>query len=120
VRKNPLISLHDVVQELVNKLRQLRFGLSPDLRTDTFLHNKIVTACQGVPACRFATSDPPADIGSLLSKIYSSITNHEKEQKLQGENETFYTRDETLYTDRRYYSKNQAYGDRPHNRRPYN
>jgi hypothetical protein len=58
-----------------------------------------VTACQGSPACRFAVSDPPSDLGALINKLQSSITTYEKEQSLGAE---------TFFTDRRYYSRDQS------------
>jgi hypothetical protein len=94
---------YEVVQSMVKSLRELQYGLSSTLQNDDFLHNKIVTACQGVPACRFAVSDPPPGIGPLVNKLQSSIITYEKEQKLESQ---------TYFTDRRYRSKYQ-----PSNRR---
>ena len=88
--------IYENVQLLINKLRQLQYCLSPALRTDEFLHNKIVTACQGSPACRYAVSDPPTAIGALINKLQSSITTYEKEQALTGNTAAF-------FTDRRYH-----------------
>src|SRR6202042_851203 len=89
-------STYEVVQSMVNTLRELQYGLSPTLQNDEFLHNKIITACQGVLACRFAVSDPPPGIGPLINKLQSSIITYEKEQKLETE---------TYFTDPRYRSK---------------
>ena len=61
--KHPEKSIFEVVQILINELRQLQFGLTTALRSTEFLHNKIVTACQGSLACRYVVSDPPADLG---------------------------------------------------------
>ena len=77
-------------------LRQLQYGLTQGLCSIEFLHNKLVTACQGSPACRYAVADPPSDLGSLIHKLQSSITSYEKEQE---------TPNETFYTDRHYYTK---------------
>jgi hypothetical protein len=85
--KNPEKTTYENVQLLINKLRQLQYGLPPALRNTEFLHNKLVTACQGSPACRYAVSDPPADLGSLINKLQSSITSYEKEQE---STETFF------------------------------
>ncbi len=43
--ENPDKSTYEVVQLLINTLRQLQYGLSPALRSIEFLHNKLVTAC---------------------------------------------------------------------------
>ena len=95
--QNPGKSTYENVQVLVNTLRKLQYGLTPALRSTEFLQDKIVTACQGSPACRYAVSDPPAHLGTLLHKLQSSITTYEKEQSL-GATETF-------FTDRRYYRR---------------
>jgi hypothetical protein len=95
--ENPQKSTYESVQLLINTLRQLQYGLQPALRSTEFLHNKIVTACQGSPACRYAVADPPADLGGLVHKLQSSITSYEKEQEST----------ETFYTDRRYYPKDR-------------
>jgi len=83
---------------MVVNLRQLQYGLEPDLWNVAFFHNKVVTACQGVPACRYAVVDPPTDFGTLLNKLQSSITAYEKEQQLLGAG--------SFYTDRKYISNN--------------
>jgi hypothetical protein len=95
---NPDKSTFENIQLLINQLRQLQYGLTPALRNVEFLHNKLVTACQGSPACRYAVSDPPADLGEFINKLQSSIITYEKEQD---------TNPETFYTDRRYHSRNR-------------
>jgi hypothetical protein len=107
--KHPEKSIFEVVQLLINDLRQLQYGLTPALRSTEFLHNKIVTSCQGSPACRYAVSDPPADLGQLINKLQSSITTYEKEQQIDTE---------TFFTDRRYYSRDQP-SHRPFGGRRY-
>ena len=49
---------------LLNKLSSLQHGLMPTLRGIDFLHNKVVTACQGVPACRYGVSNVPVSCAS--------------------------------------------------------
>lgn len=41
----------DCLQLLIKELRHLQHGLNPDLRTDKFLHNKLINACQELPVC---------------------------------------------------------------------
>ena len=89
--EDPKKSTYENVQLLINRLRQLQYGIMPDLRTVTFLHNKIVTACQGSPACRYAVSDPPSDLGGLINKLQSSITSYEKEKEQESISESYYT-----------------------------
>ena len=105
---------------LINTLQQLQYSLVPTLCSTDFLYNKIVSSCQGHPACRIAVSDPPAILGELINKLQSAITTYEKEQQLQGSNT------DTYYTDRRYRSDGQNkykgqsnYKSHPSTRRPY-
>ena len=44
--KHPKKSVYEVVQLLINDLRQLQYGLTPALRSTEFLYNKIVTSCR--------------------------------------------------------------------------
>ena len=94
IAKNPEKSTYEVVQQMINDLRQLQYGLSSSLQNEDFLHNKIVTSCQGFPACRFAVSDPPLGLGPLINKLQSSITSYEKEQQVSA----------SYYTDRRFHT----------------
>jgi hypothetical protein len=96
VQENAGKTLYQCLQLLITKLRNLQHSLTHGLRTIDFFHNKLVTACQGIPACRIAISDPLADFGHLINKLQSSITAYEKEQ-----NQT-----QTYFTDRRYFRKN--------------
>lgn len=75
---NPGKTIFEVIQLLINKLRDLQYGLSPSLRTPEFFHNKLIMACQSSPVCKYDVSDPPADLGQLINKLKSSITNYEK------------------------------------------
>ncbi|TQS37728.1 hypothetical protein Golomagni_01788 [Golovinomyces magnicellulatus] len=70
----------ECLQFLVHTLREIQHGLSEDLRTNSFLHDKLITACQGVPACRYAIANPPTKIGELLNNLQNSITAYEEEE----------------------------------------
>ena len=93
IQENAGKSTEECLQLLISKLRSLKHGLSPGLQNLDFLHNKVVTACQGVPACRYAVSDPPADFSELMNKLRSSIIAYKKEQSTTN----------AFFTDRRYY-----------------
>jgi hypothetical protein len=95
--KFPEKTTFETIQLLINELRQLQYGLTPNLRTTEFLHNKIITSCQGSRACRYAISDPPANLGQLINKLQSSITTYKSEQQANPE---------TFFTNRRYHSQN--------------
>jgi hypothetical protein len=108
------ISIYQGFQILLSNLLKQHHGLHPELRTNMNLVNKLITACQGVPACRMAVADPPEDLAVLINKLQSSITTWEKENpQRQGAFQTE-TREEAFYTDRRYHqggrNRNKNYG----------
>jgi hypothetical protein len=67
--ENPDKSIYENVQQLINTLYELQYRLEPDLQTTTFLHNKIITSCEGSLAYQLAVSDPPKDISELIHKL---------------------------------------------------
>ncbi|KAI1003750.1 hypothetical protein K3495_g4457 [Podosphaera aphanis] len=75
---DPGKSISDCLLLLVQDLTKLQHGLREALQTVEYLHEKLVTACQGVPACRFAVSDPPSSLGAFVNKLQSSIIAYEK------------------------------------------
>jgi len=110
--QNPTKSTKEHVQILTNKMYALKYGLPPDLRSDAHFHNKLILACQGVPACRYTLADPPQNLGIFINKLQSSITTYKAENPPT----------KTFYTDRRYHSnqsndRNRGYNNsrnRPH------
>ena len=113
-------STYQCFQILIEKLLKLRHGIHPEFRTDLMYTNKLITACQGVEACRIAISNPSSDIASLINSIQSSIVAWEKENPRVTTQETFQTDNtEAFYTDRKYH-RNDRNRDRNRGRdRPY-
>lgn len=105
--ENPDKSTTEGVRLLIEKLRQLQFCLAPALRFDEFFHQKLVNACRGSPACRYAVADPPSNTSLLINKLRTSIITYEKEQGTI--NNTFYT-DRRFHTKERFNDRNRQYG----------
>ena len=76
--------IYQCLQLLIDKLCKQQHGINPEFRTPLFLTNKLVMACQGVPACRIAVSNPGEDLSQLINKLQSSIVAWEKEHPNQG------------------------------------
>ena len=38
--------MEECLEKLIDELRHLQHGLDPELRTDRFIHNKLISACQ--------------------------------------------------------------------------
>jgi len=68
-----------------------------------------------VPACRYAISDPPADLGTLVNKLQSAIIAYGKEKDIDK------TQTQVYFTNRRYYREDNFKSNRNRDRnRPYN
>jgi hypothetical protein len=104
MQKNSGKSTEDCLQLLIKELRHLQHGLDTDLRTDKFLHNKIINACQDLPACQYTCFRPSDSLAGLMNDLRSSITTWEKSNP--GETSQF-------FTDRRYHSNPFHHSQRP-------
>ena len=98
--------MHECLQLLIKELRHLQHDLDGEFRTDKFIHNKLITACQDVPACQYACFKPSDTLADFINDLRSSITTFNKSHPHQAEN----YQPEAYYTDRRYrtsYSRRQ-------------
>src|SRR5438045_6686287 len=84
-------SIYECLQLLIDKLCKQQHSLNPEFRMQTFMTNKLVMACQGVPACRIAVSNPGENLSQLINKLQSSIIAWEKENTNQGTLGTYFT-----------------------------
>jgi hypothetical protein len=113
-------SIEECLQLLIKNLRHLQHGLNPELRSEKFIHNKLINACQDVSACQYACFKLSDSLAGLINDLRSSIVIY---QKVNSANfpETF----ETFFTDRRYHKnfssrtnqnhrfQNRRFQDRP-------
>ena len=109
INENPEKSVGQCFQLLIDKLCKQQKAIDIELRTPRILTNKVVTACQGVPACRIAISNPSENLATLINQIQSSIVVWEKENPGSATTQTF-------FTDRRYH-RNQGRERRPDSNR---
>src|SRR6266536_1504406 len=73
ISKNPEKSTLECLQLLINNLRHLQHGLENNLKTDDFLHNKIITACITHEACRYACCKPAKTVTGLINELRTLI-----------------------------------------------
>lgn len=92
-------SLRDCIDILAQKLRTLQYGLSNDLRSENFIYQKLITACETVPACGLVCRRPPATLQPLLHALRTSTSYQDRVSPAAAA--------ETMYTDRRYRSRDQ-------------
>jgi hypothetical protein len=116
ITKNPEKSTLECLQLLINNLRHLQHGLENNLRTDDFLHNKIITACITHKACRFACCKPAITVTGLISELRTSITAYEASRPQEPQVFTTHPQDdpqddlndsEIYFTDRQYHRRHQ-------------
>ena len=111
IDKNPEKSTTECLQILIKDLRHLQHGLDIKLRTDDFLHNKLITACQEVEPCKYACYKPADTLAGLINDLRSSIVTYEVSNP-PGSTQAFatdiqypqypQTDSDAYFTDRRY------------------
>jgi hypothetical protein len=81
---------------LIKQLRHLQHDLNSKLRSEKFIHNKLINACQNVFACQYVCFKPSDSLTNLINDLKLSIIIY---QKINSTNfiETF----ETFFFDRR-------------------
>ena len=96
--KNEGKSMKECLMLMIKELRHLQHGLDPELRTDRFIHNKIINACQDVSACQCACKKPSDSLAGLINDLKSSINTFQKSNA-----------SETFFTDRRYHKHSSSF-----------
>jgi hypothetical protein len=88
----------ECLQLLIKNLRHLQHDLNSKLRSEKFIHNKLINACQDVFVCQYVCFKLSDSLVDLINDLRSSIIIY---QKVNSANfsETF----ETFFTDRRYH-----------------
>jgi hypothetical protein len=91
-------SIEECLQLLIKNLRHLQHDLNSKLRSEKFIHNKLINACQNVFACQYVCFKLSDSLVDLINDLRSSIVIY---QKFNSANfiETF----ETFFIDRRYH-----------------
>jgi hypothetical protein len=93
-------SMKECLQLLIKELRHLQHELETALRTNEFIHNKLINACQDVSACQYACFKSSETLIELINDLKSSIIIYKKSHSI-----------ETFFIDRRYH-KNFSSRDR--------
>jgi hypothetical protein len=116
IDKNTGRSTTECLQILIKDLRHLQHGLDTTLRTDEFLHNKLITACQELEPCKYACYKPADTLAGLINDLRSSIATYEASnpssntQAFITDPQNPQTDSDAYFTDRRY---RQQYPPRP-------
>lgn len=111
IAKNTEKSTAECLHLLVTQLRHLQPSLDFPLRTDAFLHNKLITACQDISSCQYACYKPAETLSGLINDLDSSITTYEKTHPPSSSSAAF-------FTDRRFHRDQQRFPSRNTRRFP--
>jgi hypothetical protein len=91
-------SIEECFQLLIKNLRHLQHDLNSKLRSEKFIHNKLINACQDVFACQYVCFKLSNSLVDLINDLRSSIIIY---QKVNSAN--FFETFETFFIDRRYH-----------------
>ena len=94
--KNEGKSMEECLQLFIKDLRHLQHDLDMELRTDKFIHNKLVNACQELPACQYACFKSANSLAGLINDLRSSIATYQKSHSESSQ---------AFFTDRRYHKQ---------------
>jgi len=73
IAQNPNMTLSQTLELLIDKLQKIQRGLSTDYQGDYNLRDQLVSACQGVPACKMVLLKPSATFESVASDLRNAI-----------------------------------------------
>ncbi len=89
-------SIEKCLQLLIKQLRHLQHDLNSKLRSETFIYNKLINACQDVFVYQYVCFRFSDSLVNLINDLRSSIIIYQKANSII---ETF----ETFFIDRRYH-----------------
>jgi hypothetical protein len=85
--------MKECLQLLIQDLRHLQHELDSALRTEQFILNKLITACQDVSVCQYACFRPSDILVELINDLRSSIVTYQKAHFVES----------TFFIDRHYH-----------------
>ena len=85
------MSMEECLQLLLKDLRHLQHWLDAKLCTDKFIHNKLINACQDIPACQYICFKPADTLAGLINDLRSSIITFQKANPDTMQTQTFFT-----------------------------
>ena len=91
IEKNKGKSMEECLQLLIKDLRHLQHGLYVELRTDKFIHNKLINICQDIPACQYACFKPADSLAGLINNLRSLIITFQKANPDNIQTQAFFT-----------------------------
>ena len=90
MQKNEKKPMEECLQLLIKDLRHLQNGLDIELCTDKFIYNKLINACQYVPACQYTFFKPADGLTGLINDLHSSIITFQKANPDNTQTQAFF------------------------------
>ncbi|RKF57595.1 hypothetical protein GcM3_187033 [Golovinomyces cichoracearum] len=101
----------DIITILINRLDKLQKSLSPEFRTDATLHDKIISACINIEACKMACYRPSPTVPGLIHDLKSGIEIFNKSlpssSVLLAQSTSQSINQNKFFTDRKYHNWNE-------------
>jgi hypothetical protein len=109
---NPDKNYTENLDLLVQKLRKLNYSLGLELQTNSFTHNKLITAYEAIPVFHIACRKPAPTVTGLISDLRAAAASHDRLHPS--------TKSDTLFTDRKYHGNRNVSRYLPSNQFKYN
>ena len=105
IDKNKEETLSKCLEILMGELRKLQSGLDAGLQGNDFVYSKLITACERVPACKFACIKPSDSLRGLINELYGAAGRWDRLHPKDGSSNG--SSNEILFTDRRLRGENR-------------
>ena len=73
ISQNPDKDLSQCLELLIDKLQKIQKGLSVNYQADYNLRDQVISACQGIPACKMVILKPSDSFESVCSDLRSVV-----------------------------------------------
>ena len=94
MNNNPSKTYSKTLDLLIQTLHKLNYSLVPELQTDSFIHNKLITAYEAIPDFKIACWKPALMISGLISDLRAAAISYDRLNPVKPE---------TLLIDYRYH-----------------
>ena len=105
-QKNKDKSMIDCLNILINELRHLQHGLSPELQNETFMQNYLIIECEKVPTCQLTCYKHSLTLADQIIDLHTIINVYEKFHKSKTKN--FFI-DRRYHNDRKFQSRQSSF-----------
>ncbi len=91
--------MEECLEKLIDELWHLQHGLDPELRTDRFIHNKLINTCHNLSTYQHACFKPADSLAELINDLCFLIITYTKVNPTS----------EAFFTDRQYHKYDRRF-----------